>query len=97
MLRSARRRAGLSQRALARAAAVPQPVIARLESGASVPRVDTFDRLIAACGLDAELAPRLGEGVDRSVIRELLDLSPGQRLRRAVVEARNLAALRAPR
>jgi hypothetical protein len=35
---------------------------------------------------------RVAEGIDRTAIRRLLDLAPGDRLRLAVVEARNLAA-----
>jgi hypothetical protein len=54
--------------------------------------VDTLDRLLAACGADAGLERRLGEGVDRTVIDELLALSPRERIVRAVSEARNLAA-----
>ncbi|HKI27951.1 MAG TPA: helix-turn-helix transcriptional regulator, partial [Actinomycetota bacterium] len=50
-LRDARRRAGLSQRELARRAHTPQPTIARIESHAVVPRMDTLDRLLAACGV----------------------------------------------
>ena len=51
-LRDARRRAGLSQRALAQRARTPQPTIARIESHAVVPRVDTLDR---ASGSDSRL------------------------------------------
>jgi len=92
-LRLARRRAGLSQRGLAQRAGVPQPAIARIESGRSSPRVDTLDRLLSACGMDLEIRARLGSGVDRSVITRLLQLTPSQRLDIAVEEAANLAAL----
>lgn len=92
-LRDARRRAGLTQRALARHAGVPQPTVARIESGAVVPRVDTLDRLLAECGVALDGVPRPGAGVDRTPIRELLALSPGERLRRAAREARNLDRL----
>jgi len=98
MLTHARRGAELTQRALALASGVPQPAIARIETGAVVPRVDTLDRLLAACGQALEVAPRLGVGVDRSAIRALLDLTPGARARLAVQEARNVdRALRASR
>jgi predicted transcriptional regulator len=72
----------------------PQPVVARIESGAVVPRIDTLDRLLAGCGEQLESRPRLGVGLDRSVIRNLLALSPGQRARLAVEEARNLDSVR---
>jgi transcriptional regulator with XRE-family HTH domain len=90
-LRYARRRARLTQRQLAARAGVPQPAIARIESGRSVPRVDTFTRLLDACGISLEL--RAAPGVDRTAMRELLRLTPRERLDLAVVEARNLEAL----
>jgi len=46
-LRDARRRAHLTQRALASRSGIPQPAIARIERGTVVPRVDTLDRLEA--------------------------------------------------
>ena len=60
VLRYARRRAGLTQRALAAKADIAQPTIARIESGAMVPRVDTLDRLLEACGMGLEVEPRPG-------------------------------------
>lgn len=94
ILRVARRRAGLTQRALAERAGVPQPSVARIESGASIPRADTLQRLLRAADQDLEVEPRLGRGVDRSLIRERLALTPDERGRAATVAARNLAALR---
>lgn len=92
-LRNARRAAGLSQRELARRAGVAQPAVARIEAGGVVPRVDTLERLLRASGHTLEVARRAGAGVDRSVIRELLRLTPRQRLDLAVTEARNLDRL----
>jgi transcriptional regulator with XRE-family HTH domain len=83
----------LSQRALARLAGVPQPTVARIESGAVVPRVDTLDRLLRACGKDLELVERAGKGLDRTLIRERLLLSTGQRARLAVREWENTRRL----
>jgi hypothetical protein len=48
---------------------VPQPAIARIESGAVSPRLSTIRPLLAAAGFTLELAPRLGDGVDRTMIR----------------------------
>jgi len=93
VLREARRRAGLSQRALAERVRVPQATVGRIESGAVVPRVDTLDRLLAGCGRTLASVPAPGSGVDRTQIRELLALSPGDRLRLAAREARNLERL----
>lgn len=92
-LRYARRRAGLTQRELARRAGVPQPTVARIEAGRVSPRTDTLERLLRACGQELALRDRLGEGMDRSAIRELLRLSPAERLRLAAEEARRLEEL----
>ena len=93
VLRDARKRAGLSQRALARLVGLPQSEVARIELGTLTPRVDTLDRALAGCGEGLETRARLGVGVDRTVIRELLRLTPGQRARLAAQEARNLEGL----
>src|SRR5262245_60667012 len=97
LLRYARRSAGLSQRELAIRAGVPQPAIARIETGRTVPRVDTLESLLKACGVVLEAAPLAGEGVDRTAIRRLLALSTAGRARLAVEEARNLERVRARR
>ena len=92
-LRDARRRAGLTQRALASRSGIPQPAIARIERGTVVPRVDTLDRLLAGCGEQLGSEPRLGIGIDRTPIRALLRLTPAQRIRVATREGRNLELL----
>ena len=93
LLRESRLAAGLSQRDLARLAGVPQPTVARIESGAVGPRFDTLDRLLAACGKGLDVVPRPGAGVDRTQLRAMLALTPAERLRVAVQEARNLERL----
>ncbi|HKX74137.1 MAG TPA: helix-turn-helix transcriptional regulator [Acidimicrobiia bacterium] len=90
-LRYCRLRAGLTQRQLAVRARVPQPAIARIESGRVVPRADTFSRLLAACGFRLDLQP--AGGVDPTAIRELLRLTPSERLALAAKEANSLAGL----
>ena len=85
MLRAARQRASLTQRELAATAGIPQETIARIERGRVDPRVGTLDRLLEGCGYGLESAPRLGIGVDRTQIRELLRLTPSERLARALV------------
>lgn len=92
-LKYARRKAGLSQRQLADRCGVAQPAIARIESGRVDPSISTLDRLLRSCGRELALEPRLGEGVDRSMLRELLKLTPGERAQLAVEEARNMAKL----
>ena len=93
-LRYARRKAGLTQVELARRVGVPQSVIGRIESGASTPRFDTLDRLLNACGYALELTPRIGRGVDRTVIGPLLNASPRERGQLAVRAAEAVDELR---
>jgi transcriptional regulator with XRE-family HTH domain len=90
LLSYARRSAGLSQRELAERSGIPQPAIARIESGRSTPRFDTLATLLRACGLTIGLEPAAGEGVDRTAIRMLRRLTPAQRAEIAVREAHNL-------
>ncbi|HLG00235.1 MAG TPA: helix-turn-helix transcriptional regulator [Acidimicrobiia bacterium] len=79
-LRAARRRAHLTQRELATKTGVAQPTIARIEQGKANPRVDTIERLLRACGVTLRAGPRHGQGVDRTLIRSTLRMSPAQRL-----------------
>lgn len=92
LLRRARRHAGLSQRELARLAGVPQSSVARIERGALSPRADTLEGLLRAAGQTLSIEPRLGIGIDRSQIRELLRVTPKRRLELAESGARALAA-----
>ncbi len=94
MLRYARRRAGLTQRALAAATGIPQETIARIEAGRVDPRVGTLERLLEGCGHTLESMPRLGIGIDRTLIRDLVALSPEDRLRWASRSDRNYVEFR---
>jgi transcriptional regulator with XRE-family HTH domain len=85
-LLEARLAAGISQRELARRSGVPQAAISRIERGSVSPRVETLDRLLRSCGKDAVLVERPGTGVDRTLIRERLRLTPAERGRLAVAE-----------
>lgn len=80
MLRYARCKAGLTQRELAERAGVPQPTVARIESGAVTPRVDTLDRLLRACGHMLDVDVRRGVDVDVTLIDRMLDVPPEDRL-----------------
>ena len=86
-LRYARRKAGLTQAELGERASVPQSVIARIESGSSMPRFDTLDRLLNACGYALEVSPRIGVGVDRTLMKPFLSETPRERLESAAVES----------
>ena len=97
LLLSARRRAGFTQRQLAALAGVPQPTVARIESGAVSPRADTLARLLSAAGRELSDEPRIGEGVDRTGMRDRLRLTPAERIGLAVQEARAFSAMRLDR
>ena len=94
LARQARRKAGLSQRALARRARVPQPTIAAIETGRQDPRYRTLLRLLRASGYELDIVPRLGDGVDRTLMRSQLRLPVAERFRRAVQMSRFAARLR---
>jgi predicted transcriptional regulator len=96
-LRKARRRAGLTQRVLAARTGVAQPTIARIERGRDDPRLGTLERLLNACGETIEVVPQAGLGIDRTEIRELLQLTPRQRLAGLAEEAFTLDQLRGAR
>lgn len=86
LLREERVRAGVTQRQLARRMGTTQPAIAALErAGANVTMrtvADAFDAL----GLELRVNPVKRErGVDESLIRRHLELSPADRL--AVLDA----------
>ena len=93
MVRTARRRSGLTQRELARRSGVAQPTISRIERGLMSPTLDTLRPLIEAAGMDLRLGEPEGVGVDRSQLRERLSLPPAERLAAAVGGARNVTAL----
>ncbi|HEV8381748.1 MAG TPA: helix-turn-helix transcriptional regulator [Gemmatimonadales bacterium] len=82
LLRQARTRAGLSQRALARQAATSQSVIARIEAGLTSPTWDTLERLLAAadCEVSAQVEPRVTESHMLNDVSSILRMTPEQRL-----------------
>ena len=93
LVRQARRKAGLSQRALARRARVPQPTIAAIETGRQDPRYGTLSRLLRASGYEVDIVPRLGTGVDRTLIRSVLRMPVEERLRSLTQEAKFVRTL----
>ena len=93
LLRYSRQQAALTQRELAQRAGISQPAVARIERSRTMPRVDTLERLLAACGFELDVRPVAGTGVDRTPIRALLRLRPAERAAVAVQEGRNVAAI----
>ena len=77
-IRAARRRAGLSSRALAHRAGTSHATLLAYESGRKTPRVDTLARIIRAAGFEpvVELAARPDGSDDERAAkgRELLDV-----------------------
>ncbi len=94
MVRDARRRANLTQRQLSAKAGIPQETIARIERGRVDPRVGTLERLLEASGYGLESMPRLGIGVDRTQIHDLLKLTPSERLMIAIANDRHYVEFR---
>jgi transcriptional regulator with XRE-family HTH domain len=74
-LRTARGRAGLTLRGLARRAETSHATLHAYETGAKVPRVDTLDRLVRAAGFELEAllgaGPPAGDAAARA--RELVE------------------------
>jgi len=94
MLRMARRRAGVSQRELARLSGVPQPTISRIERGGMSPTLDTLEPLVRACGMDIEAVEHPGQGCDRTLVAEMLRRTAAARFDAAVGSAINVQVLR---
>ena len=83
LLRQARSRAGLSQRALARRAGTAQSVIARIERGVTSPTWDTLERLLEAANFEvrARVEPRVVVGSHMlEDVPRILHMTPEQRL-----------------
>jgi predicted transcriptional regulator len=83
----------MTQRELAEAAGVPQSTVGRIEANAVDPKFDTLVRLLEASGYELSLDRRLGQGIDRSLIRDRLRMSPEERIRLAVEEARAMPTI----
>ena len=94
-VRKAREAAGLTQRALAKRAGVPQPRIAEYERGRAVPGVDQLSRLLRACGWRLETAADPGvSDDDLQLLRLHLAMTPAQRLAAFTRRARLRGAAR---
>ena len=90
LLRHARARSGLSQRALAERAGISQPMISAIERGLQDPRHTTLDKLLRACGQQLDLVLTAGEGVDPTQFIANLRLSPQARVDAAVAGSKNV-------
>jgi len=97
LLLSARKAAGLTQRALARRAHTSQSVIARIESGATSPSWKTLERLLKHAGFDLQASFTMrarGHSHMLDDVARILRLTPEQRLLELGNAARFFAAAR---
>src|SRR5262245_32337448 len=94
-LKRARRAAHLTQRDLADRSGIGQAVIARIESGAAIPRVDTFARLLEATGHRYEVVAEAPPDVDRAALRAAMALGDVERERYFLRSNANMLALMA--
>ena len=97
-LRAARRRHGVSQRALARRSRTSQTHVSRIERGEVSPSVDTLARLLEVLGERLELSavpgPR-GNATTEELREDFERLSPGERIVRAAELSRALTGIAA--
>lgn len=95
LLREARRRAGLSQRELAKRAGTAHSVVTRIETGRTSPTWISLSRLLEAAGFTADAtltpAPVVASHMLDDVER-ILQLPPEERLNELANAARFLAA-----
>jgi transcriptional regulator with XRE-family HTH domain len=78
IIRRARRRSGLTLRALARRAGTSHSALAAYESGRVTPTVDTFERIVRAAGftVTATLTPAVDADAERArELAEVLELA----------------------
>jgi hypothetical protein len=97
LLKDARTRAGLTQRALAKRARTTQSVVARIENGSTSPSWSTLERLLAAAGFEVEAAVHPEPVLDPQELDDvprILAMSPEDRLREIGNLTRFLAAAR---
>lgn len=88
IVREARRRAGLSQAALAEKAGVPKSTVGRIESGVRTPSVALVERLVQAAGLEVGVSLSEPDPGTDSMFERTLRRTPAQRLADATRAAR---------
>ena len=97
LLKTARLRAGMTQRDLARKAQTAQSVVARIELGETSPTWNTLARLLRAAGFNVVPELRRIRRLDRSELDDvarILRLSPEERLLEVAHVSRFVAAAR---
>jgi transcriptional regulator with XRE-family HTH domain len=96
LIRTARRRHGLSQRTLAQLAGTTQAQISRIERGEISPSVSTVARILRAMGERLELSstPVRSNARTEDLRRDLLELTAGERIGQAIRLSRMLTGVR---
>lgn len=96
LLRTVRRRHGLTQKQLAIRARTSQASISRIERGLVSPGVDTLSELLRLMNEQLVLDARpVDWGHDVTLIRPLLELEPSERVKRGVEWSRKVARVAA--
>lgn len=90
LIREARSRAGLGLRELARLSGTSHGTLSRYERGEVSPRVETLERIVAACGYEMRVRLAPPDRSHERLERVLATMSPEERLD----AARNLGELR---
>ena len=80
LIKEARRRAGLSQRDLAARLETSQSVIARWESGARSPTMETVTRALRACGFELRIGVAQADDQDEAMAAQNVRLAARERL-----------------
>lgn len=93
LIKIARLRAGLTQRELGERLGLPQSSVARWESGARQPGIDSFVEAVRACGLDPVVSLNPTDHASDAFIQALLDEAPAERLRVQVAAANGMRPL----
>jgi transcriptional regulator with XRE-family HTH domain len=95
LVREARKRAGLTQAELAARAGTTQSAIARLESGATTPTLETISKLVRAAGFDLTIGiAKTDDDHDWSLVQQNLRLTPTQRVEKSKKALRFMMDLR---
>lgn len=93
VIRRARLRAGLTQNELATRLRTSQPLIARWEGGHVEPGFATVIKAVRACGLDLAVSLVEYDHDHDSLIKQNLELTPTQRLRKMYVQRQGFERL----
>jgi transcriptional regulator with XRE-family HTH domain len=97
LLKEARARAGMSQRALAKRAGTAQSVVARIELGLASPSWETLSTLLAAAGFELSTTLEVRPVVDSHMLDDvarILKLTPEARLEELANASRLTTAAR---